>query len=191
MNTKDNQRSRLTRMLLKQAFLNLMKQKPAEKITVKEICEKAEVNRSTFYLHFAEPNDVLKELEDEAILQISEVLHYIAAFESSGPDMLGSLYTFLHYIRKNDDMFRCLLVENSDPHFRRKLFDLSMNVIPSSFDLPLDPFRKEMACRFMISGSLELLTFWIKSDYRIPDSQMGELLSKLCEGSLKELVLTV
>ena len=50
MNTKDNQRARLTRMLFKNAYLELME--AGDRINVRALCEKAQLNRSTFYLHY-------------------------------------------------------------------------------------------------------------------------------------------
>lgn len=189
MNTKDNQRSRLTRLLLKNAYLECMHHKQPGKITVKDICEAAQVNRSTFYLHFDEPNDILIALEDESIDQISEYLRSIGAEEEASPDVQNYLLSFFQYIRKNDETFRCLLVENNDPHFRRKLFDLTMELIPAEFSLDIHPELLELICRFIISGSIELLIHWVRTDYQIPDQQMGLLLNRLCEGSIKEALL--
>lgn len=189
MNTKDNQRSRLTRLLLKNAYLECMHKKQPGKITVKDLCEAAQVNRSTFYLHFNEPNDILMALEDEAIEQISAYLRSIGAEEESSPNVQDYLLSFFQYIRKNDETFRSLLIENNDPHFRRKLFDLTTELIPLEFSLDIDPEIFSLISQFIISGSIELLIHWIRSDYKIPDRQMGLLISRLCEGSIKEALL--
>ena len=62
-NTKNNQRTRLSIMLFKNAMMDLLKEKKAvEKITVKELCERAELNRSTFYAHYNEPMDLYIEI---------------------------------------------------------------------------------------------------------------------------------
>ena len=50
--TGKDQRTQLTYSLLRQAFTDLLKQKPIQRITVKELCQKAGVNRSTFYAHY-------------------------------------------------------------------------------------------------------------------------------------------
>lgn len=49
---KTDARIRYTRQTIQQVFIDLLKQKPLGKITVKEICEKAQINRSTFYKHY-------------------------------------------------------------------------------------------------------------------------------------------
>lgn len=188
MNTKDNQRSRLTKMLMKQSFLKLMSDKPASKITVKDICEGAQVNRSTFYLHYVEPNDILMELEDDAISLVAESLSSIANLNDGSPNTLPYLSNFLHYIQRNDELFRALLVENSDPHFRKKLQAYSLNIAETTFKAPLSSEQKAIVFRFIVSGSIELLSNWINNDYDISDKTMCDVLFRLCEGCLRNFV---
>ena len=52
MNKKNNHRFRETEIRMQTAMLEIMKTTEFKKITVKKICEKAGVNRSTFYAHF-------------------------------------------------------------------------------------------------------------------------------------------
>lgn len=187
MNTKGNQRSRLTRMLLKNSYMHLMRKKPSGKITVKDICEGAEVNRSTFYLYYHEPNDILMELEDETIALVEQSLHCIGASEKAPPDAKNYLLSFLRDIRNNDELFRTLLVENSDPHFRRKLQTVALDMAQSAFNIELDAESKKATYLFFVSGSIEVLVDWIRSDYAASEQAMCCLLYKLCEGSLKNI----
>ena len=50
---KKDARKRYTQMVLKQSLLKLLKEKPVNKITVKEVCELAQLNRATFYAHYS------------------------------------------------------------------------------------------------------------------------------------------
>lgn len=186
MNTKDNQRSRITKLLMKQAYIHLMHEKPTAKITVKDICAGAEVNRSTFYLHYAQPNDILIELEDETICQVSDSLRSIGGSTASHSDARQYLLGFLRYIQRNGELFRTLLVENSDPHFRRKLFDFAMEMTANAFDISLESERKNAVYRFIISGSIDLLTEWIRSDYAVSEQAECDLLYNLCEGCIRQ-----
>ena len=56
---KTDARVRYTKMVIKQCFFRLIRQKSISKITVKEICEFAQINRSTFYKYYADPYDLL------------------------------------------------------------------------------------------------------------------------------------
>lgn len=188
MNTKDNQRARLTRMLLKQAYLKLMQEGPAAKITVKEICERAQVNRSTFYLHFTQPNDILMELEDETIALIADSVNIIGAQKEDMPVASDYLLVFLRNIQRNDELFRTLLAENSDPHFRRKLSAVALGMITSSFTVDLTDLQKDYVYRFIVSGAIEILIDWIRDSYRMPERDLCTMLFNMCEGCIRNFV---
>lgn len=51
---KADARIRYTQGVLKQALLSFLQEKPINKITVKEVCERAELNRATFYAHYSD-----------------------------------------------------------------------------------------------------------------------------------------
>ncbi len=67
-------RIRKTQRSIINAFLELRAYQPLERITVKELCEKAEINKSTFYKHYTDVFDLSSKLEGEAIEQILENL---------------------------------------------------------------------------------------------------------------------
>lgn len=60
----NNQRYQYMDICMKAALLELMKENDFEKITVKQICERAGVNRGTFYSHYTDIYSMLNELED-------------------------------------------------------------------------------------------------------------------------------
>lgn len=71
---KTDARVRYTRMRIKDAFLTCLAEKPVGKITVKELCDMAEINRATFYKHYADPFDPLEKLQDEALVWLEKVI---------------------------------------------------------------------------------------------------------------------
>lgn len=59
-----------TRSAITNAFLEIRSGKPLEKITIKELCEKALINKSTFYAHFRDIYDLSEYLENEVVLSV-------------------------------------------------------------------------------------------------------------------------
>ena len=55
---KEDQRSILTKRLIKESFAKLLKDYPSDKISVSKLCEKAEINRGTFYLYYKDIYDL-------------------------------------------------------------------------------------------------------------------------------------
>ena len=64
---RSDRRVKYTKRVLQEAVLELLKTRPIATLTIKEVCELADVNRGTFYLHYSEPKEILKEIENEFI----------------------------------------------------------------------------------------------------------------------------
>lgn len=103
MNKKNNQRFRDTEIHMEYAILELMKIYDFEKITVKKICEKAQVNRSTFYAHFIDIYDMLDKVETELRKELLE------SYKSEKEISLfseRSFLLFLEHIKKHKYFYK-------------------------------------------------------------------------------------
>ena len=103
-----------TKRLLYATLLELMKEKPFEEIKVSDICNKALVNRSTFYSHYQDKYDLFSEL----VMDIKNVL----AIELSKNKKINSvkeyyiemMSIFIDYIENNKDIYKAILVNNKN-----------------------------------------------------------------------------
>ena len=187
MNTKNNQRSRLSKLLLKNALLDLLTEKGAvEKISVRELCEKAELNRSTFYAHYNEPRDVLTEAEEKILHQTAEHLRKIGAEKAGGGKEF--LSSFLRYIRENDKVFRVLLVTAADPSFKSRFMQLSLLQLFAHLQVNIDPEKQQFIYSYLLNGSLGVITQWIRSDYTVSIQEIVDLLFTLNSSAILPLV---
>ena len=97
----ETRRVRLTKRLMKDALLELMEEKPFAKISVTELCERADVNRSTFYAHYADTAALLAELEDEVLAGMPVM---------GGGSFEDELTRYFDHMRENAALFRTLIV---------------------------------------------------------------------------------
>ena len=81
---KSDARVRYTQHALKQALLTLLKEKSVNKITVKEVCELAELNRATFYSHYSDCFALLEAIENELLEAFAQSLTLIKSFDVAG-----------------------------------------------------------------------------------------------------------
>ncbi len=102
---KTDRRTRYTRQTIKDIFLEELKTKPYSKITVTEICKKAEINRGTFYLHYYDIDDVLDDIFEDFLSGTSSVLDHVLC-----PCKLTCTYPFCEKIR-------------TSPHYQILFFD--------------------------------------------------------------------
>lgn len=84
-----------TRSLIKTSFLELSKSVPAEKITVKAICEKANINRGTFYYHYLDVPDLIEKLGTDAAKRIAGAILGRYQFDGQTKDLLNDLFQCL------------------------------------------------------------------------------------------------
>ena len=80
---KTDARVRYTQRVLKESFLTLLHEKPVNRITVKEVCELAELNRATFYSHYSDCFALLESIEQELIDAFRQSLELVDAFDVS------------------------------------------------------------------------------------------------------------
>ena len=102
-------RVKYTKMVIRNSFLALMKTKKLSEITLKEVCELSEINRSTFYRHYKDIYDWRDRMEEEYQAKINSIHDRIndAGFE-------GSLALFLHLIQDELDILTALLFRSGE-----------------------------------------------------------------------------
>ena len=158
-----------------EAFLELLEKKDFTYITVKEICEKAGVNRSTFYLHYETVSDLLAESARYIIDQFVEAMpHDTAEFMSQIQTRpLEELYLitpeyltpYLNYIKKHRRIFRTTLEQASVLGMNDAYLSLNRHVfipILNRYHVPL-PNQKCMM-PFYINGIMGIVNEWLKEN---------------------------
>src|SRR5699024_6555451 len=73
-NEKIDRRVQMSKTFLKQALISLLKEKRISRISVKELCELADVNRSTFYAHYTDIYSLLNEMENDIMTELTRAL---------------------------------------------------------------------------------------------------------------------
>lgn len=155
------------------ALISLLKEKSFEYITVSEICKKASVNRSTFYLHYENTVDLLNEtarfLLDEFIAYFNiDTKSITNKFMECSLDELNFisdkyLRPYLSYIKDNKHVFLTVLSHSDSFGFNevfQRLYENIFNPILERFDYPLDDRKYVMM--FYLNGITAVVTEWLK-----------------------------
>lgn len=129
MSITSNQRVRLTKTLLQNALLKILQEKPICKISVRELCQLAEINRSTFYQHYDRPEDVLTEIADMFIAGITRELERLGpTARSSVEQQVTIICTYL--LEQKQTATTLFRVYSPDSEFAANLFALSLTRMP-------------------------------------------------------------
>ena len=157
-----------------QALLALLEKKSFEYITISEICEKAEVNRSTFYLHYENTRDLLQEtisyvLDNFSSCFPTDARSVIARFATCSLEDLKFvndqyLLPYLSFIRENQRVFSAVLSQqvafDTNAIFRR-MFDNIFKPILNRFDYPAD--EQQYVMLFYLNGITAIISEWIRN----------------------------
>lgn len=172
---KENQRIRLTKMCLRESLLRLLSQKGIHKLSVREICEEAGINRTTFYKYYGSQYDLLKDMEDEALAQIEEHLKSSENDSDIGTRQVEALLT---QIELNVELFRLLANNTTDTDFPRRLFSLPM--IQQMLEARLHARYGESEINyiyiFVVNGGFNMIKEWINKDERESPKKIAALL---------------
>ncbi|EGD48492.1 TetR/AcrR family transcriptional regulator [Ruminiclostridium papyrosolvens DSM 2782] len=172
---KIDRRVKYTNLLLKESIIELLKTKHISKVSVKMLCNTADINRSTFYAHYADQYDLLEKLEQEVMTNLKEYINHV----KNEPSQV--LNQVLEYAAKDAELFKVLLSENCGSAFQRDFMSLSQQKIISKVkdDHSIDVRTSEYLQCFILSGALEIFKKWLHDGMVESPEQMAELISKL------------
>src|SRR5690625_5167739 len=114
-------------MVLKESLMTLLLKKQIFSITVKEICELADINRSTFYAHYDNPFDLLEQIEQELIDDLNS---FLSSYNFSKEDeALKMTEKLIEYFATKQKECQILLSENSHSSFEENIRDIAKKSI--------------------------------------------------------------
>lgn len=180
---KDDRRVKYTKMVLKESFIKLLTTKDISQITIKEICENADINRATFYSHYSDQYDLLKKIENELLENISSDLNRFKE-KDANLNTLEAVEKIFEYIKENAELCKLLLNERGDFGFQKKVMIFVYDIIISNLT-SVGINNKEDAeyiYSFSITGYVGIIQKWLNDDMKKSTKYMAEMIIKLSNG---------
>ncbi len=170
-----------TKALLIRSLSALMKQKNIKDITVKELCEYADINRGTFYLHYKDIYDMLDSIEQELSDKFLQIFQkYNSETNEDFPYPL--FLEIFKLVDDNAELFRVLIGPNGDISFIMKIFKLyNIHCLQSEFNKLSPQFSMNQVyySNFILYGCVGLIEQWLSRDTKESPEKMAELITKL------------
>lgn len=187
---KSDRRVRRTKTLLENALLTFLRDRPLKDVTVKELCEAADVNRSTFYLHYKDVYDMMDQIEAELYDKFEAL---IAAYppHSLQENTHALVYDIFCFIDENAKLCAILFGENGDLSFlaslkysMRRLYLETVTNITHSEDIK----SIDYSYSYIASGFVGLIESWLSSDRRESPEEMATLAGNIITAGLHSFV---
>lgn len=177
MDKRMDRRVRKTRKQLQDGFTSLLLEKSIKDITVKELCDKVDLNRGTFYLHYKDIYDMAEQLENELLDQLETVLTSHPSKKLDGKPFPLILDLFI-LIKENSQFCTALLSNNGDIIFFNKLKSLLHDKCFTDWmDLfninKVDKF--EYFYNFIIAGCIGIIESWLINGLKESPEEIAEI----------------
>ena len=186
INKKEDGRIRYTKMRIRTAFRELIQEMDHEKITVTAICNRAEINRATFYKYYLDVPDLVDKLQDETINELAEKLDFTAKNNTTEEFLIETLA----FIKNNSDGHSNLIsvTPSGASSFTDKISRLVYCKF-SSFIEPMIPIKsdieKAVVFSYIAAGSAGVIDYWIKTGYKENEKSIAKKISLLASATLK------
>lgn len=172
---------------MNEALLSLLEKKAFEYITIKDVCKEANVNRSTFYLHYDNLNDLLEEVISNANADFYEAFSFAQSKDVASSDLdelnfINDTYLlpYLEFVKEHKKIYREIKNEPSlfraDAHEKEIYHDIVVRIL-SRFGI--DDKRKEYVFGFFTSGIQSIVARWLSNDCDLDVQEVANLIKTL------------
>ena len=173
-----------SRMLIRAAFVNLLHEKPFERITATDIINRANINRSTFYAHYPDVKGIMDEITGEIIVLFREVLSgmdFSEFFEAPRP-IIEKMVSFLN---ENQELYR--LLGKSDMAYIQleQLKRVMIRQVLESPNLPQDKKESivtELRIRMLLGGVIDTYREWLAGEINCTLEEISAEISNIVVG---------
>ena len=155
-----------SRRLIRAAFVELMHEKPFEKITATDIINRSGLNRSTFYAHYPDVKGILDEITTEIVKMFEELLND-ADFATFFDDPEPLLIKMQQYLLDNEELYRWLSKSDMSLVKLEELKQILIRKVLACSNLPggnLNELQREIGIRMMLGGVIDVFRQWLNGE---------------------------
>lgn len=175
---KGNRRTLYTKKIIRESLIELLQTNDIHQITVTNICNKADINRGTFYSYYKDAFDLLQSIEDELFDQILRYLN-----ETPAKDYTDSLLIkVLELIAENKDLCKILLCKQRDGRIiDRILYIASKANLEPLFDKSseFDESHFNYLIRYSVGGILSIIQVWLENNLKESPREIVKIINNI------------
>ena len=165
-----------TKANLQGALIELLQNKELDKISISELCKKANVNRGTFYLHYQDVAELFEEYfhnmtEDLRIAYYEPYLLTQYKIENLSSDMIR----IFHHVEKYKQFYKIVFNRKTPMIYYYQLFEIIRNYLIDSITEYHSPY-KEYSASYQANAIIGLVIQWVQQDFKESPEQMNEIL---------------
>lgn len=180
-NKTESRRVKMTKMLLKQSLIELMKEKSIHEISIKDICLGADINRSTFYRHYNTQYELYDEILDDITKDIGEIFITCSGNDYTTQSFLAAV---LKYIEAHRETFLVILSGNSNVSMGETFNRFTSRFIDTENTSEL----KVYLVQFIAAGMTSLIWTWLNKESRRAAEDVALIISSVMTHGIRRSV---
>ena len=174
---REDRRVAMTRRMLKEALTEILRDTDIYHVSIRELCRRADVNRTTFYKYYGSQFDLLADMEKDLLDFLSN------AIREHAENPVKIIETACVYMENHLEFGRLIINNNVDPLFPQKLFSLA-----AVREAALEKYagrRDEAALKYLFNyityGAYRVICVWLNKEDREPPEQVSRMLIRLIQ----------
>jgi len=165
---KANQRVAVTKRMLKEGLIRLLKNKSLDKISITELCREAGINRTTFYRHYEWPRDILTEMQNDFLAEAFDHFHK--------PMTVDDVERLFICLADHKELAKLFFRYNSDTDWMQ-LFNQIYTCFPAKQMMKafqnINEIHAELLVTYLAGGAYFLARKWIMDDIPISPKEVA------------------
>ncbi len=183
---KEDRRISRTKKSISTAFLHLLKNNDISKITIKELCDLADINRKTFYMHYNSVGDVLSEIEN-TIIQGFEKNIQIIKNKKTEMTITDIFFCISELLNNNSDTIYQLVQIDELYGLERKVKSALKNTILQTI---IEEYTNNinvinLSMEYIISGVVSMYIEWFYGDNPMPFEMLTRIAIEFVDANIK------
>ncbi|WP_135557747.1 TetR/AcrR family transcriptional regulator [Paenibacillus cymbidii] len=182
---KVDRRIRKTKEAIQIALMELLGEKEFEHITIHDISAKADLNRGTLYLHYADKYDLLEQSIHD---HLTRMLDYciLSDVDERGTDFVGSPLPLFQYLEDQFLFFSSMLHNKGIDCFKERLASMVRSGLTERFkhrELHGEA-KQEVTIEFLTNAFVGVVEWWVKNNMPYPPQEMANQVRAIFETNL-------
>ena len=175
----EDRRVKRTKKALRDCLFQLLDEKTVEEITVKELTAMADINRSTFYFHYKDIDDMIMQIQNEIYAIFERDVIRSATQFITREDFVQYLVRFLTFCKEREKI--CKFVMSNDPknNLSKRIKSGLMMCIPDTKKVFAEDDPKRYLTDYAVAGFWQLILQWMYDGMKIPPNEMAAFLANV------------
>ncbi len=171
-----------TKRALHEALVELLKNRRLEQVTISELCRVANINRGTFYLHYARVEDVFEEYFQEITADLAKSYEepYRHVKLLNPHELEPSTIRIFHHVQTYVDFYRIVFSKNVPLAYYYMLFDeVRKLLLRDTAAHKQDEIDHELFCSYQANAIVGMIIHWAERDFTVEPNEMNEQLARI------------